>query len=201
MPRRGDRARHRHPAAPRQEQSRARRARRRRQDSDRRGARAAPRRRRRAARRCADTRMLARRPRVAARRHDVSRPVRGAHPRDSSPRRARRPDVVLFIDELHNLIGQGTAIGVAMDAGNMLKPALVRGDFRVIGATTNDEYERWVVRRSRARAPLSARARARAVGRRDARHPPARVERLERHHNVVITERRCARASSSPIAT
>ncbi|HWZ61353.1 MAG TPA: AAA family ATPase, partial [Gemmatimonadaceae bacterium] len=34
-------------------------------------------------------------------------------------------DVVLFIDELHNLIGQGTAIGVAMDAGNMLKPALV----------------------------------------------------------------------------
>jgi ATP-dependent Clp protease ATP-binding subunit ClpA len=54
------------------------------------------------------------------------------------------PDVVLFIDELHNLIGQGTALGVAMDAGNMLKPALVRGEFRVIGATTNDEYERWV---------------------------------------------------------
>ena len=49
------------------------------------------------------------------------------------------PDVILFIDELHNLIGQGTALGVAMDAGNMLKPALVRGDFRVIGATTNDE--------------------------------------------------------------
>src|SRR6476659_512831 len=55
------------------------------------------------------------------------------------------PDVVLFIDELHNLIGQGTALGVAMDAGNMLKPALVRGDFRVIGATTNEEYERWIL--------------------------------------------------------
>ena len=53
-------------------------------------------------------------------------------------------DVVLFIDELHNLIGQGTAMGAAMDAGNMLKPALVRGDFRVIGATTEDEYVRWV---------------------------------------------------------
>src|SRR5262249_58677101 len=53
-------------------------------------------------------------------------------------------DVILFIDELHNLIGQGTAIGAAMDAANMLKPALVRGDFRVIGATTSDEYERWV---------------------------------------------------------
>src|SRR5947208_14132910 len=48
-------------------------------------------------------------------------------------------DVILFIDELHNLIGQGTAIGTAMDAANMLKPALVRGDFRVIGATTSDE--------------------------------------------------------------
>ncbi|MFP5354719.1 MAG: AAA family ATPase, partial [Gemmatimonadota bacterium] len=54
------------------------------------------------------------------------------------------PDVVLFIDELHNLIGQGTALGVAMDAANMLKPSLVRGDFRVIGATTNEEYERWI---------------------------------------------------------
>src|SRR5947199_10751049 len=54
------------------------------------------------------------------------------------------PDVILFIDELHNLIGQGTALGSAMDAANMLKPALVRGDFRVIGATTGDEYERWI---------------------------------------------------------
>src|SRR3954469_16387676 len=39
------------------------------------------------------------------------------------------PDVILFIDELHNLIGQGTAMGAAMDAANMLKPSLVRGDF------------------------------------------------------------------------
>ena len=38
-------------------------------------------------------------------------------------------DAILFVDELHNLIGQGTAIGVAMDAANMLKPALVRGEF------------------------------------------------------------------------
>src|SRR5918998_2240197 len=54
------------------------------------------------------------------------------------------PDVVLFVDELHNLIGQGTALGAAMDAANMLKPALVRGEFRVIGATTSEEYDRWV---------------------------------------------------------
>src|SRR3954465_5644298 len=51
-------------------------------------------------------------------------------------------DVILFIDELHNLMGQGTSVGTAMDAANMLKPALVRGDFRVIGATTDDEYAR-----------------------------------------------------------
>src|SRR5256885_13633310 len=53
-------------------------------------------------------------------------------------------NLILFVDELHNLIGQGTAMGTAMDAANMLKPALVRGDFRVIGATTSGEYERWV---------------------------------------------------------
>ena len=55
------------------------------------------------------------------------------------------PRIILFIDELHNLIGQGAAMGVAMDAANMLKPALVRGEFRVIGATTDDEYQRWVL--------------------------------------------------------
>src|SRR5512140_2217437 len=54
------------------------------------------------------------------------------------------PDVILFIDEMHNLIGQGSAMGVAMDAANMLKPALVKEDMRVIGATTAAEYERWI---------------------------------------------------------
>ncbi|MGH2625803.1 MAG: AAA family ATPase, partial [Anaerolineales bacterium] len=54
------------------------------------------------------------------------------------------PDLILFVDELHNLVGQGTAMGAAMDAGNMLKPALVRGDLRLIGATTQQEYDRWI---------------------------------------------------------
>src|ERR1043166_4143237 len=53
------------------------------------------------------------------------------------------PDLILFVDELHNLIGQGTALGAAMDAANMLKPALVRGDIRIIGATTGGEYDKW----------------------------------------------------------
>src|SRR5438046_9691445 len=53
------------------------------------------------------------------------------------------PDLILFVDELHNLIGQGTAVGAAMDAANMLQPALVKGDIRRIGATPGDDYTRW----------------------------------------------------------
>ncbi len=51
--------------------------------------------------------------------------------------------LIVFIDELHLLMGAGAAEG-AMDAANMLKPALARGDFRLIGATTMDEYRRYV---------------------------------------------------------
>src|SRR5262252_2546198 len=97
-------------------------------------------------------------------------------------------DVILFIDELHNLIGQGTAIGVAMDAANMLKPALVRGDFRVIGATTSDEYEKWV-----GGDPALERRFQKVVVRELGEAETleilqARKERLERHHNVLISD-------------
>jgi ATP-dependent Clp protease ATP-binding subunit ClpA len=97
-------------------------------------------------------------------------------------------DVVLFVDELHNLIGQGTAMGVAMDAGNMLKPALVRGEFRVIGATTGDEYDRWIC----GDPALERRFQRVDVGELSAPDTMevlrARVLRLERHHGVVIAE-------------
>src|ERR687896_1248592 len=98
------------------------------------------------------------------------------------------PDVILFIDELHNLIGQGTAIGIAMDAANMLKPALVRGDFRVIGATTDDEYDRWI----RADPALERRFQKVAVRELGADETleilRARKPSLEQHHNVVIAD-------------
>lgn len=50
------------------------------------------------------------------------------------------PNIILFIDEIHTLIGAGSASGNAMDASNLIKPALASGDLRVIGATTFQEY-------------------------------------------------------------
>ena len=52
-------------------------------------------------------------------------------------------EIILFIDELHTLVGAGAAQG-AVDAANMLKPALARGDLRAIGATTVDEYRKHI---------------------------------------------------------
>jgi len=55
----------------------------------------------------------------------------------------RSKDVIVFIDELHNLVGAGAAEG-AIDASNILKPALSRGEIQCIGATTLDEYRKHV---------------------------------------------------------
>jgi ATP-dependent Clp protease ATP-binding subunit ClpC len=56
----------------------------------------------------------------------------------------KNPDLILFIDEIHLLAGAGQGSGSAMDAANILKPALARGEIRVIGATTTQEFRRHI---------------------------------------------------------
>ena len=55
----------------------------------------------------------------------------------------KNPDIIVFIDEIHTLVGAGAAAG-SMDAANMLKPALSRGEFQCIGATTTDEFRKTI---------------------------------------------------------
>ena len=97
-------------------------------------------------------------------------------------------DVLLFVDEMHNLIGQGSASGSAMDAANMLKPALARGEFRLLGATTDEEYERWILgdpALERRFQKVSVRELSPAETLEILR---TRIPSLARHHNVVITD-------------
>ena len=103
-------------------------------------------------------------------------------------------NIVLFIDELHTLVGAGAAEG-AIDASNMLKPALARGELQCIGATTLDEYRRHI-EKDRA---LERRFQAIQVG------PPSVEEtirilmeikdRYEAHHSAVITDEAVAAAA------
>ncbi|MEY4723274.1 MAG: hypothetical protein RLZZ324_787 [Candidatus Parcubacteria bacterium] len=97
------------------------------------------------------------------------------------------PDVILFIDELHNIMGAGSTNG-SMDAANILKPALARGDMRCIGATTKAEYKKHI----EADGALERRFQAVAV-----EPPPPEVaiqilkglrENYEEHHGVQITD-------------
>jgi len=101
---------------------------------------------------------------------------------------SRNKFVILFIDELHNLIGAGTAIGQPMDAANMIKPALANGQIRVIGATTDFEYAQYI----RADAALERRfqpVRVTELGREQTLEAlRARQTRLEMHHLLAITD-------------
>lgn len=97
-------------------------------------------------------------------------------------------NVILFIDELHNLIGAGSAVGAPMDAANLLKPALASGQIRVIGATTEYEYGRHI----RTDAALERRfqpVRVSELGREQTLEVlRARQQRLEMHHLLSITD-------------
>jgi ATP-dependent Clp protease ATP-binding subunit ClpB len=96
-------------------------------------------------------------------------------------------NIVLFIDELHTLVGAGAAEG-AMDAGNMLKPALARGELHCIGATTLDEYRKYVEKD----AALERRFQPVTVGEPDVESTIAILrglkERYEVHHGVRVQD-------------
>jgi ATP-dependent Clp protease ATP-binding subunit ClpA len=97
-------------------------------------------------------------------------------------------NILLFIDELHNLIGAGSALGAPMDAANMLKPALSSGQLRVIGATTEIEYNRYI----RADPALERRFQPVHIGELSREQTidvlRARRPRLETHHLLAIEE-------------
>lgn len=99
-----------------------------------------------------------------------------------------RDGIILFIDEIHTIMGAGSAEGSGPDAGNMLKTALARGEIRLIGATTHAEFKRTIARDK----ALSRRFQGQTIG------PPsrdatllvlsARQSALEKHHEVKISE-------------
>lgn len=96
-------------------------------------------------------------------------------------------NVILFIDEIHTIIGAGAAEG-AIDASNILKPALARGEIQCIGATTIDEYRKYIEKD----AALERRFQPILVG------EPTKEEavlilkglrdKYEAHHRVKITD-------------
>src|SRR5690242_11330265 len=99
----------------------------------------------------------------------------------------QRGDIILFIDEIHNLVGAGAAEG-AIDAASILKPALARGELQTIGATTLDEYRKYLERDS----ALERRFQQIRV---DQPSPEETVQilkglrdRYEQHHRVEITD-------------
>jgi ATP-dependent Clp protease ATP-binding subunit ClpC len=99
----------------------------------------------------------------------------------------QRGDIILFIDELHNLVGAGAAEG-AIDAASILKPALARGELQTIGATTLDEYRKYLERDS-ALERRFAQIRVDQPSVEDTvKILEGLRERYEQHHRVNITD-------------
>ena len=99
----------------------------------------------------------------------------------------KNPNIILFIDEIHTIIGAGAAEG-AVDAANIIKPALARGELQVIGATTTPEYRRHIEKD----AALERRFQAVTVGEPSREDALAILlglrERYETHHKLKISD-------------
>lgn len=100
----------------------------------------------------------------------------------------KNPNVILFIDEIHTIVGAGAAAG-SMDAANMLKPALARGEIQCIGATTLDEY-----RKSIEKDGALERRFQKVVVNPTTAEETLRIlknikDKYEEHHNVIYTDK------------
>ncbi|AXG14626.1 ATP-dependent chaperone ClpB [Intrasporangium calvum] len=104
--------------------------------------------------------------------------------------------IVTFIDELHTVVGAGAGSEGAMDAGNMLKPMLARGELRLLGATTLDEYRKHIEKD----AALERRFQQVFVGEPSVEDTVAILrglkERYEAHHKVTIADSALVAAAS-----
>ena len=104
--------------------------------------------------------------------------------------------IITFIDELHTVVGAGASGDSSMDAGNMLKPMLARGELRMIGATTLDEYRERIEKDP----ALERRFQQVYVGEPSVEDTIAILrglrERYEAHHKVVITDAALVAAAS-----
>ena len=97
------------------------------------------------------------------------------------------PDIIIFIDEIHTLIGAGGASG-GMDAANILKPALARGGIQCIGATTTDEYRK-SIERDGALDRRFQKVQINATSTEETLHILRNIKtRYERHHHVTFTD-------------
>jgi len=99
----------------------------------------------------------------------------------------QRGDIILFIDEIHNLVGAGAAEG-AIDAASILKPALARGELQTIGATTLDEYRKYLERDSALERRFQQIRVEQPTPEETVQILKGLRERYEQHHKVEITD-------------
>ena len=115
---------------------------------------------------------------------------------------AQNKNIILFIDELHTLVGAGAAEG-AIDASNMLKPALARGELQCVGASTLNEYRKYIEKDGALERRFQTVDRRAADRRRDGRDPQGTAQEVrgsppgdDPRHDARARRRSCRSATS-----